>query len=122
MTSINTDKNQVIRQTDPMPVRAEVKLPQKEVKADTPETPRVVVIDHAEMEAKLQKIISQFNDLIKDGGRGLEFSVDSALGRPVLVVKNQETGEVIRQLPGEEVVRIAHSIEKLKGILLNKTT
>ena len=86
-----------------------------------PKPIRLVNADPQELAANLQKVVEQMTELMKDGGRGVEFRVDSALGRPVLVVTNQETGELIRQLPGEDVVRIAHSIEKLKGLLLNKS-
>jgi uncharacterized FlaG/YvyC family protein len=37
----------------------------------------------------------------------------------VVYVKNAETGEVVRQIPNEVVVRLAHSIESFKGILHN---
>ena len=33
---------------------------------------------------------------------------------------NPETGEVVRQIPNEEVVRMAHSIEAGKGLLFNE--
>lgn len=68
---------------------------------------------------RLQQAISQLNNAMKDGGRGLNFQVDPSLGRPVVTVTNQETGEVIRQIPNEVVVRIAHNIDNAKGYLLN---
>jgi uncharacterized FlaG/YvyC family protein len=34
-------------------------------------------------------------------------------------VRSSETGEVIRQIPNEVAVRLAHNIEKVKGLLLN---
>jgi hypothetical protein len=34
-------------------------------------------------------------------------------------VRSTDTGEVIRQIPNETVVRVAHNIEKVKGLLLN---
>jgi uncharacterized FlaG/YvyC family protein len=35
-------------------------------------------------------------------------------------VLDTRSGEVIRQLPSEEVVRVAHNIEKLKGLLFDR--
>jgi flagellar protein FlaG len=43
--------------------------------------------------------------------------MDEALGRPVVTVKNTQSGEVIRQIPNEVVVKIAHNIEAFKGLL-----
>jgi uncharacterized FlaG/YvyC family protein len=38
----------------------------------------------------------------------------------VIRVSNTATGEVIRQIPSEDVLRMAHQIDALKGILYNK--
>jgi len=37
----------------------------------------------------------------------------------VVTVTNQQTGEVIRQIPNEVVIRMARSIDESKGNLLN---
>jgi flagellar protein FlaG len=59
-------------------------------------------------------------EAVNDGGRGLNISVDPAVGGPVVVVKNVSTGEVIRQIPNEEVVRTARNIEKFRSLFINK--
>jgi len=56
---------------------------------------------------------------IQDGGRGLAFKVEPSIDRPVVTVTNQETGEVIRQIPNEVVIRIARNLDDTKGNLLN---
>ena len=85
-------------------------IPKPEIKVNT-----------EEMKQNLQEAISRLNEMMRDGGRGLNFSVDEKLGRPIVVVKNNETGEVIRQIPNEVVVRVAHSIEDIKGLLHHAT-
>jgi uncharacterized FlaG/YvyC family protein len=37
-------------------------------------------------------------------------------------VSNSITGEVVRQIPNEVVLRIAHSIEEFKGVLHDQAT
>jgi len=61
------------------------------------------------------------NDQVATTKRGLGFRVDEAINGPVVTVTSLSTGEVIRQIPNEVVVRVAHSIEKIKGLLLNAT-
>ena len=39
----------------------------------------------------------------------------------MVTVSNEDTGEVIRQVPAEAVLRVAHNIEKLKGLIFDKT-
>lgn len=79
-----------------------------------------VTVDSERMRKNLNAAIEHINTVMRDGGRNLSFAIDPALGRPVVVVRKEDTGEVIRQIPNEVVVRVAHSIEALKGVLLNK--
>jgi len=41
------------------------------------------------------------------------------MNRPVVTVTNQQTGEVIRQIPNDVVIRMARSIDETGGNLLN---
>ena len=70
----------------------------------------------------LEDAIQKLNDMLKGSGRTLSFSMDVKLGRPIVFVKNMENGDVIRQIPNEVVVRIAHGIEDFKGMLHNATS
>ena len=76
-------------------------------------------IDPKELQVALAEKIQEINMQLKDGGRGLSFSIDEQLGRPIVTVKKASSGEVIRQIPGEVVLRIGHHIEKLKGLLFD---
>ena len=79
-----------------------------------------VTVDNERMRHNLDAAIEHIISVLRDGGRNLSFAIDPALGRPVVVVRKEDTGEVIRQIPNEVVVKVAHSIEALKGVLLNK--
>ena len=88
--------------------------------------PKVVAIERPDIKVdtegdskRLQQAVDRMNAKMVDGGRGLAFNVDPDLGRPVVTVTNKETGEVIRQIPNEVVIRMARSIEDSKGLLLN---
>ena len=82
--------------------------------------PKVEVrVNTEQMKQNLDQAIRQLNDSMRDGGRNLAFSMDEVLGRPVIVVKKQDTGEVIRQIPNEVVIKVAHSLDKLKGLFFN---
>jgi len=67
----------------------------------------------------LEVAIDHLNKMMGDANRGLCFSMDHQLGLPIVVVKNSQTGEVVRQIPNEVVVQVAHSIEAFKGMLHN---
>lgn len=76
-----------------------------------------VKVDTEKMAQTLKLAIEQINTVLTDGGRGLTFVLDDTVGQPIVKVTRADTGEVIRQYPNEAVVRVAHSIEKLKGVL-----
>lgn len=52
--------------------------------------------------------------------RRLDFSVDHELDKVVVRVIDEGSGEVIRQIPPEEVLRAAKVIDKLIGILFDE--
>lgn len=52
--------------------------------------------------------------------RKLSFKVDDESGQMFVEITDQSSGEVIRQLPSEEVLRLHKNMEDLVGILLNK--
>ncbi len=91
-----------------------------------PETPKVLApqpvaikFDASEVRHNLQEAVSMLNQQVSSTKRGLGFQIDEAVGGPVVTVRSSETGEVVRQIPNEVVVRVAHNIEKVKGLLLN---
>jgi flagellar protein FlaG len=53
--------------------------------------------------------------------RGLEFDLSDESSRVVTRVIDRESGEVIRQIPTEEVLRIAERLNELQGSLVDLT-
>jgi flagellar protein FlaG len=94
--------------------------------APVPATPKVVApkpveiqYDEAKARKNLEDAVSALNDQMAASKTGLGFSIDKSLAQPVVTVRNTETGEVVRQIPTEVVVRLARSIDDMKGLLLN---
>jgi flagellar protein FlaG len=86
--------------------------------------PKVVDIQYDPAQAKksLQAAVSMLNQQMDAKKQGLGFSYDDATNQPVITVRNTSSGEVIRQIPTEDLLRIAHKMDDLKGILYNKIT
>ena len=88
-------------------------VPQAQPKAD-----HQVDVEH--MKQNLEVAIDRLNQQMRDGGRNVNFSVDKELGVFVVRVTKQDTGEVIRQIPNEAVLKVGHSVEALRGMLHNQ--
>ena len=66
----------------------------------------------------VKKATEQINKFIQSSSRDLQFIVDTNLNRIIVKVLDKETGEVIRQIPGEETLAIANSLDTSKGVLI----
>jgi flagellar protein FlaG len=51
--------------------------------------------------------------------RELEFTIDDVSGNTVITVRNKETGEVVRQIPAEEVLALARAFAEGRPALLD---
>lgn len=59
----------------------------------------------------LRGAVEQIETYLSSSQRSLQFRLDENSGRPVMTVTNPATGEVIRQVPGDEVLKMAAAIE-----------
>ncbi|WP_415902740.1 flagellar protein FlaG [Neptuniibacter sp. QD29_5] len=69
---------------------------------------------------KLEAAIDRLNEMMKDGQRSLNFSVDTASEKVVVQVKDVSTNQVIRQIPNEEALRFAESFDRMMGLIFNQ--
>ena len=82
-------------------------------------TKNEVSSDMQRIDNSIEESINKLSQMLKDSGRSLNIGVDKALGvgSAVITVRSAESGEVIRVIPNEVVVKLAHSIEAFKGWL-----
>ncbi|HLA74679.1 MAG TPA: flagellar protein FlaG [Gammaproteobacteria bacterium] len=67
----------------------------------------------------LDQAVSAINHYVQNLRRDLQFTIDEQTNRTVIKVIDSETQEVIRQIPQEEVIALAHSLEKAQGLILS---
>jgi len=70
--------------------------------------------------AAVDQAARHIEDFVKSVGRSLSFSVDESTGHHALRVVDPNNGEVIRQLPADETLRIARSIDYFQNILVHQ--
>ena len=59
------------------------------------------------------KAAAQLQSFVQSMGRNLNFSIDESSGYHVVRVVNPDTGELIRQLPSEELLKISRDFQRL---------
>ena len=82
--------------------------------------PVELTVDPRQMAEKLKQVLTEANQQMANSRVALGFSMNEAINGPVITVKNLQTGEVVRTIPNEVVVRVAQSIQSLKGVLFNE--
>lgn len=113
----------------PKPVQAADTVSQKirEVSARTEQVNAQIVEQRSASAEQISKVKARLDDAIRTLNENadrnpnkLQFSVDSVSKKIMVVVTDEVTGESIRQVPAEAILRVAHNIEAMKGLLFDK--
>ncbi|UAA39490.1 flagellar protein FlaG [Paraneptunicella aestuarii] len=75
----------------------------------------------------IETAVGEVSEFVQAQNRNLNFSFSEESNRSVVKVTDSETGELIRQIPSEEVLRLSEKIRELQtdvgaavGVLFNK--
>ena len=63
----------------------------------------------------VDEALSKINDFVQSKSRQLNFSVDDDSGRQVIKVTDAGSGDVIRQIPTEDVLKLSARIQELQS-------
>ncbi|MEC9040556.1 MAG: flagellar protein FlaG [Pseudomonadota bacterium] len=66
----------------------------------------------------LDQAVSQLNDFVQNVQRDLQFEVDNDMGQTIVKVVDQQTQEVIRQIPDEVALRLAEKLQQDEPLTL----
>lgn len=76
----------------------------------SPPAPRVPEISVPE-QADLSRMVEKLNEFLRHSARSLQFHYDSGSGRVVITVVDAVTGDVVRQIPSDELLAIAERLQ-----------
>lgn len=82
-----------------------------ETQANTPEP-------HAqEHKQKVSNAVKEISSFFQMAQSSLQFSLDEVSGRMVMQIKDNETNKVIRQIPSEDVLKLAERLDDVDGLI-----
>ena len=81
------------------------------------EEPAVVSKDVYPAQEEISKIVENVNQFVREVSRKVSFTYDERSESPVIIVQNDETGKVIRQIPPEEMLKLMAKLEDVAGII-----
>lgn len=71
-------------------------------------------------QTELKTALSEVKNHMRSMQRDLQFEVDEVSNRTIVRVVDAETGDVVRQIPAEEFVRMAKRLEEMEGLLMSE--
>jgi flagellar protein FlaG len=74
----------------------------------------------ASTQAENKEALNEVNRSLELASIGVRFEFDHEANTLVTKVVDVESGEMIRQMPSEEVVRISRVLGKLQGLLVSR--
>lgn len=69
-----------------------------------------------------EEILDQIKALTEDGAYSVRFERENRTDQMVVRLVDMESGEMIRQIPPEELLELHHHLKDLRGNLVNATT
>ena len=69
----------------------------------------------------LREVVAAADRAIKSLHNAVQLSLDSQSGQPIVRVVDTETGQLIRQIPTEEVLELRRALDRIAGLLIQRT-
>lgn len=102
-------------QGDPPRPAAAVRAPQAEL--PVPAGPQQQQVSREQVQQAVEEVRKS---LSQAAASNLNFSVDEETGQTIVRVTDVHTGELIRQIPSEEMVELAKALDRMQGMLLRQ--
>jgi flagellar protein FlaG len=67
--------------------------------------------------AELEKAMNNIQEFVQSVRRDINFSLDDGNGRVVVKVTDANSGDVIRQIPSEEALKLAENLSEVRSLL-----
>lgn len=101
------------------PERVAPAIAPEKIKSQADNTKAATMKELDQNHADFKKAVVEINKALEKIPTTLAFLVDESSNRFVVNVADISTGELIRQIPGDAVLRIARQLESLKGIIFD---
>lgn len=69
---------------------------------------------------QIEQAASRVSEVLRGRTSRVEINIDPDLHQAVIKIFNGESGEVIRQIPSEELVELAKYLDQAKGLLVSE--
>ena len=123
-TSLNTQQVAVPKQELQQPANPVSKVLDSKLieKVEAKQEPIKIDTQPVGSAEEISKAIEQVQVMMDLRNRSVSISQDSESGKEVIKVRNEQTGEVIRQMPTEEMLAFMRNLTKMLGAFFDKSS
>lgn len=89
--------------------------------AEAPDSSPTAVSPQRPARQEVEAAAKSVRDFVQPINSNLEFSVNDDTGQLVVKIIDRTTKEVIRQMPSEEMLAIAKTLDSIKGLFVKQT-
>jgi len=70
-----------------------------------------------ESREQVEEAVATIQEFVQSVRRSINFAIDDGSGRVVVKVTDASSGDVIRQIPSEEALRLAENLSEVRSLL-----
>ena len=96
-------------------------VPIAEVAADAADGKLRSVSALASISESIDDAVEVLNEALSKRHTSAQIRRDDQLNRFLVTIKDKDSGEVVREIPAEALLKFARNLEELKGILFDET-
>jgi flagellar protein FlaG len=122
MSVDSINQNTAIAQQVNVPAAKPVAVQPVEQKPQAEKVLPAAKISESNLQAELGKSIEQIQVMMDLRQRSVQFTTDTESGKSVVKVVDGNSGEVIRQMPAEELLSFMRNLTRMMGTFIDKST
>ncbi|APG27361.1 hypothetical protein A7E78_05595 [Syntrophotalea acetylenivorans] len=92
-----------------------------EIDHERKDTTKNTASDLSPRKVQAEEILDQIKGLTEDGAYSVRFEMEDKTNRMVVRLVDTESGEMIRQIPPEELIDLTEVLKELRGSLVDTT-
>jgi flagellar protein FlaG len=122
---VPTDTRVVEPQTTPQVreiAQTEVTLSQRSAEVIPSNEPSAAAVEQAANRPEIERALEQVQVMMDLRDRSISFQRDNEAGAEVIRITDDSTGEVIRQMPSEELLGFMKNLTKMLGAFFDQTS
>ena len=72
------------------------------------------------MRESFRELVEAANERLASRGTSISMAIDKATDTVIVQIKDQKSGDTVRQIPSQQALQISRNIERLTGIMIDQ--